>query len=425
MAFKSRTKSKVEKNSTPLKSPHSDDSDDESTNDGELENDAGNVEKELENVNELLSRLAVGPQEKNVAVCTPTTTSSTTTGKPTTTRSKIASEIVCFAGWKTIASKTLLKPSLMTRCGIDDLLANNNLNLNVKAKEIPRIKYPLRNPMYIKSFNGKSHPEPKPNLLTIILSLLSNSTTPRPKISKADMVSTFNQFDIIMPRNPLKKVMSLPAEFWELYVYRPSADLPVFVDRVQVYAPNRGTIGNQFEKQMTFLDKRQEKYHKIYSISRTMLDDVCLCLTGEIDAVDEKGVPVEIKSRPAWAAPDSDRAINTWIQSRLSGVEKIVTGSFQSKQNTVRFTPHNIVQQSIDEFERDQIAPKDLEDTIEYGASVLKEIQTKCNKIETLYLVSGKRGNDIRIQEKSSSDYEFPISKEMLDLCIESIGQKA
>jgi hypothetical protein len=174
-------------------------------------------------------------------------------------------------------------------------------------------------------------PEIKPNLLMITMSIFLRQLNSKnaPKTSN-ELMQSLNEFDIILPRNPLLKIMSESRdENWEIYCCKPSSSWPLFIDRTKSYTTNPGQIGALFELAMT---TTVDKYHKVYAVTRGNLGGIRLALTGEIDCIDSSGKPVEVKSRPAWAPFDNSRSLDSWIQSTLAGICTIVTGSFTSAQ---------------------------------------------------------------------------------------------
>lgn len=149
-------------------------------------------------------------------------------------------------------------------------------------------------------------------------------------VSEASLLNSLNEYRIIMPRNPLKKIMSASFESWEVLAYQPSRDGPLFIDRFKSYPTNDGTVGILFEAAMTTAPVRFT-YHRVYAVSRTTIGDMSVLLTGEVDCVDENSDIVELKTKPVDARSAGKRKMDNWIQSKLIGTKTIVTGSFTGK----------------------------------------------------------------------------------------------
>lgn len=333
-----------------------------------------------------------------------------------------------FAAWTSPPTLAHVAP-LQSVDDIQALIREGPLLLKADTEQMPKL-LPKRT-IVVNPCQKRVPPEPKPNLLVITLLILDHCRRQNPKkqLKKADALKALREFDVIMPRNPLKKIMSssMSKQQWMVYAMRPTADLPMYINRVRSYETNPSSIGMLFEK--ACCSSPEVGYHRIYSVGRgtfrtTQQGGLVIGLTGELDGLDTNGHALEIKTRPAWARPGSihdGRVLDTWIQSVLAGVGTIVTGSFNQTRGDrtapVIFSASKITHQSLDEFSK---TVRGKTEALEYGEQVLSCIMKECTEVGTVYEISGSYDSDIEIQ-KLNDDTEFPITKETIENCLHTM----
>lgn len=67
-------------------------------------------------------------------------------------------------------------------------------------------------------------------------------------ITPERLCDTLNKYNAIVPRKVLQLIITNKFEDVDFFMYRSSADGPVFIDRKHSYPTNPGSIGMQFEK---------------------------------------------------------------------------------------------------------------------------------------------------------------------------------
>jgi hypothetical protein len=121
------------------------------------------------------------------------------------------------------------------------------------------------------------------------------------------------------------------------------------MDRKSSYSTNPGSVGMLFESRVV----SSTDIHRNYGVFSVRLDDLCVCMTGEVDGVNQKTGfalylkslrnPIEIKTRPQSARQDPKREFDTFLQSHLASVESIMTAGFtpvgRGKDGPVQFLP--------------------------------------------------------------------------------------
>lgn len=303
--------------------------------------------------------------------------------------------------------------------------------------------------MVVTPYEDIRGPEPKPNLLCAISAILYDhltSVTRHKEYSKSDPIklledSLYKTFDIICPRNPLKKLMSNSREVvWELYACRPTSDSPLLLERTEGYNSNHGNIGMQFEKLIVTPNKRS--YHRVYAVNKVTIGDVRIGLTGEIDGVNSSGRPIEIKSKPFWIDSPTDRLLATAVQSKLGNVDMIITGGFSSqkgvKNGPVTFETRSLSYKKFGEYCKYNLPERCLEDSYSYANRVLKHLLSSCTEIGTVYHIRGyghvTTDYPYRSQRTFSApvvrvcepgEFEFPVSEATLLNCSRALIQYA
>ncbi|KAJ3121516.1 hypothetical protein HK098_003617 [Nowakowskiella sp. JEL0407] len=231
------------------------------------------------------------------------------------------------------------------------------------------------------------------------------------KVTKADLLNALKEYDVLIPRNPLRSIIS--KEPWSV----------VAVNRIRTYNPTPGSIGTLFEKEITV----PSDYHRVYAVGRatfsgTKKSDLKVGLTGEIDSVDGNGNLVEIKTKGSWCRENVAVKCCTWMQSMLGGVETIVRGVYSQERGNrygvATFKRENIYNQTIEEFGRH--IPGKYE-SLDYAGDVLRKIVARVKKLGVVYEISGGQNDEIRIIEIIKT---FLISKETILNCIAVFSQK-
>jgi hypothetical protein len=177
----------------------------------------------------------------------------------------------------------------------DEILSivSQNLHLNANAQDIPQliVKSKLISNMKVVPFQDIKGPESKPNILCAISAIIYNHLLlPTTTISTTTTLlqdALYSQFDMICPRNPLKKLMTATCEEeWELFVCRPCIGCPLMIERAEGYDSNHGSIGMQFEKLMVSPSSETQLYNRVYVVNKVTMGTIRIGLTGEIDGVD-------------------------------------------------------------------------------------------------------------------------------------------
>lgn len=344
-------------------------------------------------------------------------------------------KILSYCGWK-----VLPKSSYRSIKEILDCLLNQELILNINPNTIPRLQLmnALPKEFVIIPYNKTMPPENKPSLFVMIMSLFLNEIkkTSQTSISNNDtkinnLLLHLNKYNIITPRNPIKKMISAmkSGQSWSMIASRPIRDGPIYLDRVESYKSNAGTIGMLFEKSMIIPSNID--YHRVYVITEGDLilnddynttNDMKILMTGEVDCIDsETFLPVELKSKPSWIHNDNDRLFDNWFQSKLAGISTIVTGGFTcergSRNGPVTFAKRNINYQSMEQYGTN-ISPTMKKQLFYQLYDVFNQIKQKLNVIKEGMVMkvssNGNVGNELIIEEDINDNNCFPITTEIL-----------
>jgi len=146
-------------------------------------------------------------------------------------------------------------------------------------------------------------------------------------------------------------------------------------------------------------------------------------LTGEIDACDDTGSTVEIKTKPAWIHNDNVRTTTNWIQSSMTGTRKMLTaGYYTDKKGPVSFLKNNIITQSLQEYCQSHQINNDKQNEIyKYGSDILHKINDACIKIGTIYEVTIDKKDINNILIKECNNNEFPINDTIIRNTTEAV----
>lgn len=323
--------------------------------------------------------------------------------------------LVAYSAWKTPPEHRFVSPDLSVQEIVD--IITGALAIDVDPCDVSQLvpKRSLPSSFQIRTFCDPLAPESKPNLLIIIATLFKKYRDAHPKCSEAELIASLGKsYDIIAPRNPIKKISSISkGEAWEVYASKPLIDGPLFIDRTASYSQDIGSIGNQFE---TKVSTKSEKYDRVYAVQSSHLNRLRIVLTGEIDCIDPvEGGAVEIKSRPGWAPLDQVRLLDTYIQSKFAGVKTIVTGNFISQRGVrngpVTFLSRNIQYQTIKEYARQVDG---AENCFDYTEKVMRKAMQECKEVGVIYKITGCRSGAIAV---SKCNAPFAISSSVISNC--------
>ena len=332
--------------------------------------------------------------------------------------------ILSFIGWTKTPNEHHMKSSLTTSEIIE--IFTNDCKLDVNHSSIPHLTR-LPSKLVIQPYKKIEKPTAKPNLLVAIASVIYDiiKTTNNSDIDSI-LLKLTEATDIITQRNPIKKIFSYlydRKEEWKVYACQPVPNGPVFIERTEIYSVNMGTIGNQFESAIT----SHGTYERVYAISKGILKNLNIVMTGEIDAYDDDSA-IEIKTKPAWLHGSSDRDISNWIQSSLTGTEKFLTAGYYTDKNDkkgpVSFLKNNIIMQSLDEYcqhHKSVFSDNKRNKIYRYGSDILHKIKNACTKVGTVYEISCDK-NDINNIFIKEMDDAFPINENIIRNTCEAIA---
>ncbi|KAJ3121517.1 hypothetical protein HK098_003618 [Nowakowskiella sp. JEL0407] len=330
-------------------------------------------------------------------------------------------ELLKIVGWKSCPTEFHLQPQLSFE-DIESIIdKNGQLCLDVDVNELPRLKR-ITSDFTITPNSVKTPPEPKPNLLVIIMAILNAYKEKFDgKVEEVDLLNALSEYDVLTPRNPLISIVS--KEPWTVRAVKYDEKWPVLINRERIYNLTPGRIGTLFEKVITV----PSLYHRVYSVGHATFADsndikLHIGVMGEIDAVDSKGNLVEIKTMGRWMGKNTNFNRNTWTQSILGGVSIVVRGEFYQKkfQGAATFTRRHITYQTIDEFGR-SIPGKN--ESLDFAGEVLRKIVGSVKKLGVVYEISGGGSDEISVTEATIME-PFVISKETVLNCIEVFCRK-
>ena len=322
----------------------------------------------------------------------------------------LTSKVLLYTAWLSNPKDTFLSPTQSK----EELaiILKDYLKINLKLTELPTLIPKDSLPLFIKVNPYKSQvpPEPKPNMLLAVASLFNHLK----KTQSAALLESLNAFDIVMPRKPLKCLLSFNLTEFQTYAFRPYAGSPLFLDRISSYPTNPGSVGMQFEKLIVI--KPPRALHRAYGIFHVKVDKMNILVTGEVDGVDEFGNPIEVKTKPSYVKPT--RLLQNWAQSAIGNVSTIVTGEFIStKSRAVVFdTVKSIQYQTLEEYSSSLL---DQENAVTNAETLLDAVLTDCKKVGVVYRVSGSASGSVICKELSRGEYEFPISKMIIETLAE------
>lgn len=307
---------------------------------------------------------------------------------------QISSSLLLYSGWKAEPIKQLLDP-------FADILGllDKFLETDIPQRKLPQLT--LHFPIYIKPSTSRVPASLKPNHILLIASLFSTQATERKIL--------LSSFDILMPRKVLVEILSskFTSTPFSCIAYRMYKDGPIAIDRVSSYTTNPKSIGMQFESKSV----ASGPHFRTYGIFCIELCGMKICVTGEVDAVDEKGLPVEIKTKPINASNEC-RDFICLLQNRLGNVKTCVNASFiRCGKSQVLFAKENcqIDDPSLREFTQQQ------NDSILSGVSVLNSIISS-SKVGVAQKATG-RGKTIQFHE--AREYNCGINENVVDLLVE------
>jgi hypothetical protein len=337
----------------------------------------------------------------------------------------LASKVLMYSAWvnppqssfmSSILSETFLLDILSKSMKID--IAHHEISALKEQKSLPKV-------MRITPFVQNVPAEPKPNMLMAVASLLTHQKKRLPEATAEELVSSLGKYDVVIPRKPLQKLLSLNSEEFQTYAFRPSKEAPLFIDRVFGYSTNPGTVGMQFEKNI--VNPPETKLHRTYGIFQVDLSDRKLIVTGEVDGINtQSGTPIEIKTKPAWARPDAARLLQSWAQCAIANVDTVVTGSFSAQRGVrngpVTFdTSYNVVYEPFSQFAR-KVYNK--ERGLKNALDILDQVLETCHQVGVVYRVSSTSSGTVRCQKLDEDDeYDFPMSQETIDTIADLVAK--
>jgi hypothetical protein len=323
----------------------------------------------------------------------------------------LTSKVLLYTAWLSNPKDTFLSPTQSKE--ELSIILRDYLKINLKLTELPTLIRSDELPLIIKikPFVTEMPPEAKPNLLLAVASFFRYKKL-QPDIAALDCL---NVYDIIMPRKPLKALISSMDEF-VTFAYRPYEESPLFIDRVSSYTTNPGAIGVIFGERMVNAPSTPLK--RVYGVFDVQIAKLKLLVTAEIDAIDERGNPVELKSKPLWAKPLPNRLLQNWAQCAIANIGTVVTGEFTTQRgvrnSAVQFeTSNNVKYQSLAQYAS---SLNRKEEAIANAEQVLSKILDECTRVGTVYRVSGS-STCVNIEVLKGQD--FPISKEMIETLAE------
>lgn len=323
--------------------------------------------------------------------------------------------VLSFVGWRRVPQPAYVTPDDFAAMQRDAVFGvpHESLPLLLPAER-------LRRSFTVQPRPVKAAPEPKPNLLVAAATAILchvRAAAAAPSAEDAAVLGALRKYHVVLPRNPLKQLLTArDGEPWLLYACRPLEGGPVFVERSRTYEATSGTIGALFEREMT---ERRADFHRVYAVSEGALGPLALLLTGEVDAVDAQGRPVELKTQPRWAKPDPARSLQALLQSRLAGVASMVTGAFTAprggpRNGPVTFSQADIKYQRIEDYARG-VRASDVDGAFGYALEVLQAIVRQCAAVGTVYAVEGaRRPLSVRVREMRPNEVAFPVSARVL-----------
>ncbi|KAJ3075890.1 hypothetical protein HDU98_006661 [Podochytrium sp. JEL0797] len=331
-----------------------------------------------------------------------------------------AATLLGFSAWKSPPVESDLNPSALTKEYLATLLSTR-LVVHADPSDFQRLKQKaaLSPQSTVKTCRSFVPPESKPNPLVLVLYSFTQIHQQLPDATPTDIVSLFNsKYDILIPRNPLKKIMT--GSEWSVFVCRPTPTSPLFIDRTESYSTSPGSVGHLFESVIASLPA--VKYHRIYAVSEISLAPTTrVLLTGEIDCVSESLLPVEIKTKPSWVPSDYARMLAAYIQSALVGCESIVTGNFDTVgpkgSGVLVFYREKVEFRSLKD-QRSVVGDAKIDACFENAKDVLEGIAKSCTQVRKVYKV---RGVGKKFEVVEAEGVVFPVSQEMIQACAEAV----
>ncbi|KAI3656566.1 hypothetical protein MP638_000552 [Amoeboaphelidium occidentale] len=330
---------------------------------------------------------------------------------------KIDSKCLTYAAWLGQPDGCYLEPEKLTKELLTDIYLKKVKFISVAAapKELPIYKKPIK-VIDIVPFNEKVPPCPKPNILLAVASLFSLCAKKSTNPTSAQLIESLSKYKFIMPRKPLKALMTDIRDF-DTYALRFSTDSPLFIDRASSYPTNPGAIGMQFEDKVSAKIGGIFRFYGVFELK--LSKDTTVLVTGEVDAVDDGGRSVEIKTKPAWAKnSDSVRDLQTWVQASIADASCIITGKFNAaygdKNGPVHFDPKLISSETTDKY--GNLPNLSKERAIKTVLNLLNEIDKGCSETGCVYRIkSNAAGGGIKMTKLSANDYTFPISNKVIE----------
>jgi hypothetical protein len=154
------------------------------------------------------------------------------------------------------------------------------------------------------------------------------------------LIDLILEYDIVIGGSELTSLLSLRLSLkksppgWKLYASRPLPLGPLFIDSIKENGESStsGGIHAQFRHAII----NPGKFERLNSIRRLKIGDLTVLVAGDIDALDpDTHVPCHVFARPDWGRRDNARMLSIWHQSKISGVEKVVTGIYKTRETLV------------------------------------------------------------------------------------------
>lgn len=316
----------------------------------------------------------------------------------------VKSKKLAYCAWAIKPTPDLLDPTTITKGNI----LENYLVPVLKASDLPVVKNPiLPSPMTIQPYNKRTEPTPKPNLLLIVASCFACK-----RVSDIDSGwRALSSYTVIVPRKVLTTILAGKDEV-KAFAWRPHSGAPVFIDRESSYSTNPGSIGMQFESGLV---EKRSKHFRFYTVSEVDLDEMKIAVSGEVDAVDDSGRPIEIKARPSWARPNAARDFDVWLQATVGAVERIISGGFTATRGVydgpVTFDKKNVTDRHPNQYH--QVCKAEIRH-LENGTKFLKEVIQGVETIGKVYKLSGYGSGSPNMTGIDSMD-RCTVTKELIE----------
>jgi hypothetical protein len=244
------------------------------------------------------------------------------------------------------------------------------------------------------------------------------------------LIKSLSNYDIVISGSELTSLLSLRISLkkappsWKVHASRPLQHGPLFITSLKENG-DRSTTGG-LAKQFRHAIITPGRYHRITSIRRLVIGGLRILVAGHIDALDpETLVPCHVQVRPDWGRRDNARMLMIWQQSKISGVEKVVTGIYKTREIAeseiatapplMTFSRREVRWETLKGFGKDL---RYRSESILYLQEVLAFAVEKCvnssgsMENKKVWKLKGRMGGDTEIGVET--DREFPITRDLL-----------